>query len=128
MADLDLTGFLKESATSDLEWLDVDEKEYRALDRLPKQNLDVRPDLEALWARNDEPATAYLVPNVVPVPNPGIDDPKTMGDMSAAHGSLRTQADDVSDRTRYYETRRYARLALMKTDDVARLREDLVSH
>lgn len=82
MGDLgDLGGFLKGGSLSDLSWLDVDEEEYRALDRLPKQNLDISPDLQALWSHEDKPASAYFMPNTV-------DAPRTMGDMSEAHGKL----------------------------------------
>jgi len=81
MGDLgDLSGFLKGGGVSDLSWLDVNEKEYRSLDQLPKQNLDISPDLQALWAHEDKPASAYLLPNK--------DLPKTMGDLSQAHGKL----------------------------------------
>lgn len=117
MAELDLEGFLKESAVSDLDWLDVDAEEYRSLDRLPKQNLDIVPDLEALWNREGESPTSYLVPNVVPVPTPGISNPHTMGDMSQEHGRLRAQAEEI---------RKIARLTLIQSPDVARLRDVLV--
>jgi hypothetical protein len=40
MTDLgDISDLLKEGSVSDLDWLDVNEKDYRALDTLPKQNL-----------------------------------------------------------------------------------------
>ena len=118
MAELDLSEFLKDASVADLSWLDVDEEKYRAEAALPKQNLDIKPDLEALWARLDEPATAYLVPNVVPVPNPGINDPHTMGDMSQVHGKLRAKAEEIA---------KVARLALMQSDDLTRLRSELTS-
>ena len=117
MAELDLTHFLKDASVADLDWLDVDEEEYRAQDRLPKQNLDIQPDLEALWAREGESPTTYLVPNVVPVPTPGINNPHTMGDMSQEHGRLRAQAEEI---------RKVARLALMQTSEPTRLRTELV--
>lgn len=64
MADLgDLSGLLKEGTLTNLDWLDVDEQSYRELDRLPKKNLDFAPELEAAWAHEDKPASAYLVPN-----------------------------------------------------------------
>jgi hypothetical protein len=63
MADLgDLSGFLKSASVADLDWLDVDEKSYRELDRLPQQNLDFAPQLEEAWSHVDGPA-AHLVPN-----------------------------------------------------------------
>lgn len=116
--ELDLSEFLKDASVADLDWLDVDEEKYRAEAALPKQNLDIKPDLEALWARNDEPATAYLIPNVVPVPTPGISDPHTMGDMSQVHGKLRAKAEEIA---------KVARLALMQSDDLARVRSELSS-
>jgi hypothetical protein len=117
MSELDLSWFLKDASVADLDWLDVDEEQYRAMDTLPKQNLDIRPDLEALWAREGESPTTYLIPNQVPVPTPGIEDPKTMGDMSQAHGRLRAQAEEIA---------KVARLALMQSDDTGRLRGELV--
>lgn len=116
MAELDLSAFLKESSVADLSWLDVDEDEYRKQDTLPKQNLDIRPDLEALWAREGESPTKYVIPNVVPVPTLGVEDPKTMGDMSQVHGRLRPQAAEIA---------KIARLVLMQTDDATRLRSEL---
>jgi len=66
MADLgDLSSFLKEGSVSDLDWLDVDEQAYRDLEKLPKQNLDYSPQLEAAWAHKDEAPSVY-VENVGP--------------------------------------------------------------
>ena len=52
MADLgDLSGFMKDGSgagPADLDWLDVDEESYRSTDELPKQNLDIVPELKAL--------------------------------------------------------------------------------
>lgn len=94
----DLTNFLKDGSggPADLDWLDVDESDYRTLDTLPRQNLDVVPDLKALWRHQDEPAARF-------VPNTGA--PKTMGDLSQFHGKL---ASDVT---------RTARLAIMQSAD-----------
>lgn len=119
MGDLgNLGDFMKEGSVSDLSWLDVDDKAYRELDKLPKQNLDIQPDLEALWARQDESSTTYLVPNKVPVPPfPGAGTPHTMGDMSQEHGSLRAHAEEI---------RKIARLALMQSHDPKRMRDALV--
>lgn len=109
MADLgDLGAFLKEGAVPNLDWLEVDPAEYRAEDTLPKQNLDVVPDLEALWSHEDKPASSY-------VENKGSI-PHTMGDMSQEHGSLRAKPEDI---------RKVARLALMQSDDLARFRDTL---
>jgi hypothetical protein len=108
----DLTDFLKEgSAISDLDWLDVDAKAYRALDTLPKQNLDIAPDLEALWRHKDEPASNF-------VPNTGA--PKTMGDLSEVHGRL-AMMSIPSDLVRT------ARLAIMQTVDPLKIRSILAS-
>ena len=111
MADLgDLGAFLKEGSIPNLDWLEVDPTEYRAQDTLPKQNLDVVPDLEALWTHEDKPATAY-------VENQGSL-PHTMGDMSQEHGHLRAKPEEI---------RKVARLALMQSPtDLGRLRDTLV--
>lgn len=103
MGDLgDLSGFLKEGNVANLEWLDVDEAEYRKLDKLPKQNLDIAPDLQAIWAHKDEPSTTYLIPNSGPVkPFPGAGEVHTMGDLSEVHGRLSTKAEDIARDTRY---------------------------
>ena len=122
MADLgDLSDFFKDAAVSNLEWLDVDAKEYRQNAVLPKQNLDVRPDLEALWDHQDKPSTTYLVPNVVPVPPFKGGDPHTMGDMSEVHGPLQKGTDLIGE-----EIRRMARVAMMQSSDTTRLRDSLL--
>ena len=120
MADLgDLSDFMKDAAISNLDWLDVDEAEYRKTETLPKQNLDVVPDLEAAWMHKDEPVGIYAVPNKQPVPSfQGAGDLHTMGDMSQAHGRLRAKPEDV---------RKTARLALMQSPDLNRLRTALTS-
>jgi len=111
MADLgDLTKFLKEGSVVDLDWLDVDEKQYRELDTLPKQNLDIAPDLEHIWSHTDMPQT--IVPNK--------DRPQTMGDLSQAHGKLAT--DEVTQKVI-----RVARLALMQSTDLEKFRHALVT-
>jgi len=101
MADLgDIGGFLMGGSVSNLDWLDVDAEKYRKEEPLPKQNLDVVPDLEAAWAHEDEGA-AKFVPNRAGAP-------RTMGDMSQEHGLLRASPSDI---------RRTARLALMQSED-----------
>jgi hypothetical protein len=114
---MNLGNFLKEGSAADLDWLDIDEAKYRELDTLPKQNLDIQPDLEALWAREGESPTAYLIPNIVTVPTPEIKDPKTMGDMSQEHGRLRTQAEEIC---------KVARLALIQSSNLNRFKDELV--
>ena len=104
MADLgDISGLLKEAAVSDLSWLDVDEKKYREMDQLPKQNLDIAPDLQAIWSHEDKPATTYF----------DKERPHTMGDLSEAHGNLRTSPEDII---------RTARVAIMQSSDPARFK------
>ena len=115
MSDLgNLSDFFKEGSLSNLDWLDVDEKAYRELDTLPKQNLDTVPDLEAQWSHEDRNPSAYFVPNRdlagYPVDPRVPEAPSTMGDLSQAHGLLRT-----------------ARLALMQSSDLRRWQETLRS-
>ncbi len=111
MADLgDLTDFMKEgSGVSNLDWLDVNEESYREMEPVPQQNLDIAPDLLALWRHQDEPASNF-------VPNTGA--PKTMGDLSDLHGPLRTASSDIV---------RAARLAIMQSTDPQRIRSVLSS-
>jgi hypothetical protein len=112
MADLgDLTDFIKEgsSGVSDLDWLDVDEAKYRREDTLPKQNLDIAPDLIALWSHEDQSPSTL-------VPNKG--EPKTMGDLSSIHGKLRTMPEDLI---------RTARLAMMQSTDPKKISHALSS-
>jgi len=113
MAELgDLTSFFKTgSAVQDLDWLDVDAEQYRAQDTLPKQNLDMVPDLEALWRHKDEPASNFV---------PNLGEPKTMGDLSQLHGNLR----DFKASTDIVRT---ARLAVMQSTDPAKIRHALTS-
>ncbi len=109
MADLDLTEYLKEGSLANLDWLDVDEQKYHETEVLPKQNLDVVPDLEALWAHEDESPSKF-------VPNTG--EPQTMGDLSQFHGQLRALPEDIV---------RTARLAIMQTDNPTRIQRALAS-
>lgn len=113
MAEMgDLTEFFKEGSgtgPAKLDWLHVNEKEYQAEDALPKQNLDITPDLKALWSHEDKPSTGF-------VPNTG--GPKTMGDLSQAHGPLRKAPEDLL---------RTARLAIMQTVDPSRIQHALTS-
>jgi hypothetical protein len=111
MADLgDLTDFMKEgSGVSNLNWLDVNEEAYREMEPVPQQNLDIAPDLLALWRHQDEPASNF-------VPNTGA--PRTMGDLSELHGPLRTASSDIV---------RTARLAIMQSTDPQKIRSVLSS-
>lgn len=113
MADLgDITDFIKEGSVAKLDWLDVNESEYRDLDKLPKQNLDIAPDLQAMWAHEDKPASAYLVPNT------GA--PRAMVDLSQAHGMVSKEAS-------IEQIVKVARYALMQSTDPARVRHALTS-
>ena len=113
MAELgDISGFLKEGSPNNLDWLDVDEKAYRELDTLPKQNLDVVPDLEAAWSHQDKDPATYLVPNKAL--------PRTMGDLSEAHGKLASQ--EVVQ-----QIAKVARLVLMQSTDKRRFVSALTS-
>lgn len=112
----DLGDFLKEGSVSDLDWLDVEEGSYRKEEILPKQNLDIQPDLMALWDRKGESPTNYLIPNKGIIP--GASKPDTMGDMSDVHGPLSGSAQEI---------RKVARLALMQSTDLRRWRETMVS-
>ncbi len=107
----DLTNFFKggSAGPADLDWLDVNEEEYRQLDTLPKQNLDIAPDLKALWSHEDLPASRF-VPNTA--------GPRTMGDMSQAHGALRASPEDLL---------RTARLALVQSTDPQKLQQTLTA-
>ena len=106
MTDLgDLTGFLRETSVSNLDWLDVDEEGYRELDALPKQNLDIAPDLEAMWRHKNELSSNF-------VPNTGA--PRTMRDLGLVH----TASEEVV---------RTARLAIMQTTDPLRIKSILAS-
>lgn len=126
MADLgDISELMKEGSgagPNNLDWLDVDEKAYRELDTLPKQNLDSVPDLEAAWSHEDNSPAAYFVPNRdmagYPVDPRVPTAPNTMGDMSQVHGPLRLEEEPVV---------RTARLALMQHNDLNRWREAIFS-
>lgn len=114
MADLgDISGFMREGSGSgtvnDLDWLDVNEKDYRELDTLPKQNLDIVPDLQAAWSHTDRPVSSF-------VPNTG-DAPRTMGDMSEVHGRLASETVE--------QIRKVARFALMQSTDTERFKDAL---
>ncbi len=110
MAELgDLSEFLKEGGVSNLDWLEIDPEEYRENDTLPRQNLDVSPDLVALWSHEDKPASSY-------VENKGSL-PHTMGDLSQEHGPLRAKPEDIV---------KVARLALMQSPDLRRFQDTLL--
>jgi hypothetical protein len=108
MGDLgDLGDFLKSGSVANLDWLDVNEEEYRELDQLPKQNLDVAPDLQAMWSHEDKPATIYLEPNQGALP-------RTMRDVATGQ---KPHAEEIL---------KTARFALMSSTDSGHLREQLL--
>lgn len=110
MGDLgDLGNFMKEGSLANLDWLDVDEAEYREEAALPKQNLDVTPDLQGLWAHEDKPSTTYLEPNKAALP-------RTMADLGPS-GNVRAKAEDIL---------KTARVALMVSPTMPHLREQLM--
>lgn len=114
MTDLDLTHFMKDGSgtgPANLDWMDVNEEEYQKHDRLPKQNLDITPDLKALWKHEDKPSTNYVIPNTG-------DAPRTMGDMSQVHGPLRSAPEDLI---------KAARLAVMASTDPQRIHHAITS-
>lgn len=125
MADLDLTEFFKEGSLANLDWLSVDEEEYRKLDNLPLQNLDVLPDLETLWSHDESGTVPHIIPNTGTVPTPGITDPRTMGDMSEVHGVLRSNDSGIMKLPGAIV--KVARLSLMQSTDLSQLRAALTS-
>jgi hypothetical protein len=128
MSELDLTQFLHTGSSTDadprleglfddglprtasvpnLDWLEVDEKEYRASEVLPKQNLDIVPELDALWSHEDRPAK--IVPN------------------DARPRMMLQVAEASSGPARYAMVVRTARLALLQSDDPGALKQALTS-
>jgi len=106
----DLTDFLKGGSGGPVDhgWLDVDEEEYRRLDTLPKQNLDITPDLKGLWSHQDRPGTSFI-------PNTGA--PRAMGDLTS-YGPMRTAPEDII---------RTARLAMMQSSQPGQIKQALDS-
>jgi hypothetical protein len=121
MSDLDLTHVLASAGPGNFDWLDVDEREYRALDRLPEQNLDIVPELKAQWSHENRDPLAYFVPNrdLAAYPeDPRIPvAPHTMGDLSQAHGPIHEDSPLL----------RVARFALMQSTDPRQWQEALTS-
>lgn len=108
MADLgDISGFMQEASVADLDWLDVSEQDYRDLDRLPKQNLDIAPDLERVWSHEDS-AGSRLIPNK--------EAPKTMLDVGQ---KVASEVVDLVAKT--------ARMAIMQSTDLRSFQSALTS-
>ncbi len=60
----DLSDVLHNQGVADLAWLDVDVEEYRKFEALPKQNLDMIPELQQamVWDGKDD-----RVPSIIPL-------------------------------------------------------------
>lgn len=58
----DLGNILHNQGVSDLSWLAVDEETYRASEALPKQNLDMIPELQKALAREVSDDVPHLIP------------------------------------------------------------------
>lgn len=66
-----LDSVLRNQSVSDLSWLAVDEEAYRAAEALPKQNLDIIPELtKAMTYEDDVPHIIPMRPHVIVNPNP----------------------------------------------------------
>lgn len=121
MSDLDLTHVLASAGPGNFDWLEVDEREYRALDRLPEQNLDIVPELKAQWSHENRDPLAYFVPNrdLAGYPqDPRVPEaPHTMGDLSQVHGPIHQDSPLL----------KVARFALMQSTDPRQWQETLTT-
>jgi len=80
----DITSLMHNQGLADLSWLAVDEKEYRAYEALPKQNLDMIPELQkAVSMAEGVPHTVPLRPHTVVNRNPSDTLPVSSVDISA---------------------------------------------
>lgn len=67
----DLTSLMSNQGLADLSWLAVNEEEYRAFEALPKQNLDILPELQkAVSMQDGVPHVTPLRPHTVVNRNP----------------------------------------------------------
>jgi len=70
----DITEVMSSQGISDLSWLDVNEEDYRALEALPKQNLDMIPELQSAlsWDGKDPrvPEISPMRPHTIVNRNP----------------------------------------------------------
>lgn len=75
----DITGVLNNQSVSDLRWLDVDPEEYRKFEALPKQNLDIIPELmEFRSTDEDERVPSLIVQRPITVVNSNpLESPET---------------------------------------------------
>lgn len=121
MSDLDLTHVLASAGPTNFDWLDVNEADYRALDTLPKQNLDIVPELKAQWSHEGQDSLFYFVPNRdmagYPVDPRVPEAPHTMGDLSQLHGPIHRESPLL----------KLARMSLIQSDDTRRWQEALTS-
>jgi hypothetical protein len=80
----DITSLMHNQGLADLSWLAVDEKEYRAYEALPKQNLDMIPELQkAVSMAEGVPHVVPLRPHTVVNRNPSDTLPVSAIDISA---------------------------------------------
>lgn len=63
----DIDSILHNQGVADLSWLAVDEETYRAAEALPKQNLDVIPDLQRALSMDGEADGDGAVPHLIPM-------------------------------------------------------------
>ncbi len=67
----DVSALLSNQGLADLSWLNVNEEEYRAFEALPKQNLDIIPELmKAVSMQDGVPHVTPLRPHTVVNRNP----------------------------------------------------------
>ena len=80
----DITSLMHNQGLADLSWLAVDEKEYRAYEALPKQNLDTIPELQkAVSMAEGVPHVVPLRPHTIVNRNPSDTLPVSAIDISA---------------------------------------------
>lgn len=80
----DITSLMHNQGLADLSWLEVDEKEYRAYEALPKQNLDMIPELQkAVSMAEGVPHVVPLRPHTIVNRNPSDTLPVSAVDISA---------------------------------------------
>lgn len=80
----DITSLMSNQGLADLSWLNVNEEEYRAFEALPKQNLDIVPELmKAVSMQEGVPHVTPLRPHTVVNRNPSDTLPVSGIDLSA---------------------------------------------
>lgn len=63
----DIDSILHNQGVADLSWLAVDEADYRAAEALPKQNLDIIPELQRALSMDGESDRDGAVPQLIPM-------------------------------------------------------------